>query len=243
MEVAARLRYIPFVRRRRKLGGIDSLERRAASARLSIEVEHVLDVVHSDEPDAATRLRSLSYAHAWSGLEGKAQKLVPLAAWADLVARLLEHGPEALVELALLRDNPEAQRSMALTILESAADRGGRGALLRVATVLASRLPDDIVLAAECASRLNEAFFGLPVAEPDAAPIRAFLHDLLGQELIAAQRATAACALRWFGDQESIRIIKALPPLPSPWADAPSTCIRRVQARLRSLANARPPAT
>jgi hypothetical protein len=108
--------------RRRNPRAMHSLERRAASGPLSIEVEHVLDVVHSEEPDAASRLRSLSRTQEWPGLEGKAQSLVPLAAWADLVAHFLERGPDALVELAWSRDNPEELRALAVAILETAAE-------------------------------------------------------------------------------------------------------------------------
>ncbi len=216
-----------------------TLSRKATDGRL--EVEDLLRVAVTGGAADVPFLRSLEARCGWSytGKKGRG-RVVPLGRWSEVVCRFLEGGCNGLVRLS--RESTEAPE-FCLSVLESVRTPESVAAVAEIAGQVLDRPQSDVRLATRLAEGFNRLLSGKggPAVGADVERrIREFLHRLLALDLTEAQRASAVCALRGVGDEESLAVIAAQPPLRGCWAGVETAAARAIRLRLRRLGTADP---
>lgn len=205
----------------------DALSRRAR--RGTLEVEHLLAAARQPSLELAETLEALTVELKWPSAPCPPQ--VPMGSWAAVVSRYCRGGRAAIEDA--LRD--PALCTVALSLLEALADPPSLDAVARLAARLSMSTAEDLAFAHEVSGTLNFlGIDGVAGGAPEILEIGAFLNRLLSlSDLTTAGRVL--CALRYFGDSESLRLIRALPTLPPEWDSMKSAATRAINKRLKLL--------
>lgn len=207
----------------------EALRRRAK--RGTLEVEHILASARAPSPELAEALEVLAVEQEWP--KAPSFPLVPFATWAEVVILYCRGGHQALEDA--IKDS--ALRDFALPLLVEIGGEQSLEIVLRLAAQLDLSATDNLDVAHSVASAVN--FLGMNGAEGNAqAQWRAseFLNRLLPLSQSPVRIGTVLCALRFFGDDQSLSLMKALPELPYEWKSVKNAAIRAVKKRAQLLA-------
>jgi hypothetical protein len=208
-----------------------SLRKRAAKR--SLEVEHLLHVAVIGDASDAAFLKSLAAECDWpNSADVNGVHVVPLGTWNKAVCCYLEKGYPGLVQLAKKSDS----RLFSLAILRELKTVESISALIEIAGKVIERPAANRELASRIASVFNFilSFDGAPaISRKVETHIRQFLHRLLAEPLNDAEKASVVCALRGVGDEESIELIRALPPFREAWSGTEKVACKQIKSRIR----------
>ena len=169
-------------------------------------------------------LRELAAQYDW--LHHPCFPKVPLATWSEIVSTYCVDGFDGIALLA----EDQAKRPLIFSFLEKIPSDQTLTAILKIAEPEFS-LPDaDTKMSVKTASVLN--MLGLSKVRPqETGKVREFLHRLLSMVENDADVGTVMCALRWYGDSQSIELIRAKPSMSEAWESARRAAIRAIKKR------------
>jgi hypothetical protein len=104
--------------------------------------------------------------------------------------------------------------------------------VIRIAASDAIADRDNPQQTAAIVNALNLAAMNSPTGgptKPDRAVDRAFLHAAAARAASEDQWPSLLCALRFFGDETSLGLISACPPLPSHWEAVRKGAVRAIR--------------
>ena len=153
---------------------------------------------------------------------------MPLATWAAVVSVYCRAGHDGLFEIAREPD----VLTFVLGLLEALKTDEALATVVRIAgsDAIASRA--DAQQTAAIVSALNLAAMNSPSGgptEPDRVAGRNFLHAASAHADNADQWASLICAPRFFGDEGSLDVISACPPLPPHCEPARKAAVRAIK--------------
>lgn len=203
--------------------------RARAKRRHAVEVEHLVAFARLGDPAAAAPLRELAATHQWPR---SGRGVVPLGAWVDAIAALLEQGVGALarqakskklspfIVVALLEEIPTHESTAALLELAKRADKEGDAELLAVSL-----------------GGLNTVFVGDPSFDATgshARTARALVHRILKRKLSSREAFDCYCVLQLVGDESSLALIASRPPLTGDYKGEEAVAMRVLKRALAS---------
>jgi hypothetical protein len=196
----------------------------------TLEVEQLLHAATKPTPDLADALDQLTAEMDWQAHPCFPQ--VPLATWAAIVSHYCRHGHAGLVQAAHDPDMLPFALGLLAAIrtdeaLETVIRIAGNDAIVGLATPeQTAQIVDALNLAAMKARRLP--------AEADCATARDFLHSAWARAVHEEEWGTLLCALRYFGDETSLALIAACPPLPPHWEAARKEAVRSIRKAMKA---------
>lgn len=211
-----------------------ALRRKAAAD--TVEVEDLTAFALLNEVCAASVIRELQVEFAWPRTNRvRGVHVVPLGRWAEVVCLYLEGGCDALTAYA--RSSEPESFNFAVSVLSEVKTSACVVALAELAADVSRALPkrkkDGLKLSE--AINLTLSFKNPPPVRPKTTrELRTFLHSLLGKRLTETESAWVVCALRGVGDEESIRLISALPKFKSPWLGLELMACKAIKKRIKS---------
>jgi hypothetical protein len=207
---------------------IAALTRKAALG--TLEVEDLLRVASKPAADVADALDALATEQGWPA--HPCFPAVPLATWAAVVSVYCRAGHDGLFEIAREPD----MLPFVLGILEALKTDEALATVVRIAGSDAIAGRADARQTGAIVSALNLAAMnsrpGGPT-ESDRVAGRNFLHAASARAGNADQWASLVCALRFFGDETSLDVISACPPLPPHWEPARKAAVRAIKRAAR----------
>lgn len=213
---------------------IKSITARARAG--SLEVEHLLKEARYPDAALADALDALTAEQAWPSVAdtGDGKLVVPLAAWAQVVAAYARDGYPGLLALAA----DPALADFVIGLLEELKTREALNTLMQAFGDQLDSPEQDMARAARIAAALNLMLSfkpAVPVEPAQAGRLRAFLHALHACAESDAQRAGALLALRGVGDEHSADFAMAQRMAP-PWQDVPGLVARHIKKARRNAA-------
>ena len=206
------------------------IERLAATGEL--EVEHLLAILHCQEPDAAQRLARLSSEHGWSDVpEAALQATVPFATWVRVISSYLLSGIEGLTKIA--REN--VNTPFVLAVLEELGDVGAVQGMLTIFKREIDAPESNVPVSFGIASSLNQilSFKSAPkISDTEARQIRTFLLKLYPLAVRDVDRATIVLALRGVGDQDTLAFLATVRAFSGAWSEVKATTVRSIKKRI-----------
>ncbi len=210
---------------------IKSITARARAG--TLEVEHLLKEARYPDAALADALDALAVELGWPSVAGTGdgKLVVPLAAWAQVVAAYARDGYPGLLALAA----DPALADFVIGLLEESKTSEALDTLMRAFPDQLETPGQDGARAARIAAALNLMLSfkpAVPVAPAQAGRLRAFLHALHACAETDAQRAGALLALRGVGDEHSADFAMAQRLAP-PWRDVPALVARHIKKARR----------
>lgn len=207
----------------------DRILRKIHSGRF--EVEDILELAKYPSVDTAEQLQTVAKEGGWK--RGVSPPEVPLGDWADIVIAYCATGVSSLK----LMTSSDYQLHFVLGFLS---ELGSIEALHLSEEILLSepnRFLNDEQNGVKMSSTLNAILLSGDAKIQDSTnptAIREFLHSFLSNEISTASAGAAFCAVRFYGDRASIKLIERYPPLPSHWEQARKVAKRAIVQRLRA---------
>ena len=138
--------------------------------------------------------------------------LVPLATWSEIVSTYCIDGFDGIALLA----EDQVKRPLVFSFLEEIPSDQTLTATLKIAEPEISSPDADTEMSVKTASVLN--VLGLSkVRSQESGKVREFLHRLLAVVESEADVGTVMCALRWYGDDQTIELIRTKPTMSEYW--------------------------
>lgn len=194
----------------------------------TLEVEHLLRAAREGSSSLADELDAVATAMGWSLTSSYPE--VPWARWTQAIGIYCREGHAGLIAAAV----DPIVLPFVVGLLEELKSPEALQSLATIAISQRDRLLDDTVLASRVIAALNLAggsAMELPI--PERFAVRDFLHDALESVVTDQGRGVILCALRYFGDDTSLPIIAACPPLPPHWESARVAAVRGIRKAAR----------
>lgn len=189
-----------------------------------VEVEDITRLAKNPSLKNAELLRDLATKYDWK--HHPCFPDVPLATWSEIVATYCVDGFDGL---ALLADD-QVKRPLVLGFLKEIPSDQSLRATLKIAELELSSPTANPEMSMKVASTLN--IFGLSkVKSQGVEAVRDFLHQLLNVVENEADIGTVLCALRWYGDEQTIGLIRVIPTMSDHWESARRAAIRAIKKR------------
>jgi hypothetical protein len=198
----------------------------------TLEVEHLLKIGASNPPGLAEAVQRLSDELQWPRFRpiGGGALKVPLADWADVVIAYARFGLAGLEPLL----SRARYASLVLALLIEIRSSEAVEALLQLFHQTVQAPGSNLERSLEVASAVNLllSFKNPPsISGEQETRLRGFLHQLLGQHLTEAQRATVICALRGVGNSETLDLLRSMADFNYSYAGLKASAIRAVRKR------------
>ncbi|WP_299085857.1 hypothetical protein [uncultured Ruegeria sp.] len=189
-----------------------------------VEVEDITRLAKKPSSRNAELLRDLAAKHDWK--QHPCFPEAPLATWAEIVATYCVDGFDGV---ALLADD-QVKRPLVFGFLEDIPSDQSLAATLRIAALELSSATANREMSLKVASALN--IFGLSKVKPQGVEaVRDFLHKLLSVAGDESEIGTVFWALRWYGDEQTIDLIREFPAMSDHWESARRAAIRAIKKR------------
>lgn len=199
----------------------------------TLEVEHLLHAARQASLGLADALDELAIARDWP--LAPCFPKVPMGTWARVVGVYCRDGYAGLLAAA---SNPDLL-AFVLGLLNGLKTDEAMTTVIRLARTYRDRLLANSDQAKQVAGALNVAAMNTPKHRPSEADRidgRDFLHDALLQATDDDHQGTILCALRFFGDEQSLSLISTRPPLPPHWESARTAAVRGIRKRVKQRA-------
>lgn len=191
-----------------------------------VEVEDVTRLARNPSVKHASLLATLSEQYEWR--HHPCFPYVPLATWGEVVSKYCSGGFEALVEASTDR----SMRPFVLGVIEDIPSYEALSAVLKIGRSELGAPEIDIKESMRLVKVLN--LFGCrKIVSPNPAEIRNFLHDLLRRTEDEVAIGTLMYALRWYGNESSLEIVRAAPAMSDHWEVARRAAIKAINKRVR----------
>ena len=196
---------------------------RSRAKRKDVEVEHLIAFAQIGDSAAAQPLRDLAAEYAWPR---KGARIVPLAAWVDVIAMFLEKGADGIVAaakrkkldvelvLSLLEELPSAKSATGALTIALGAEKERKEPLLKLALSALGMAIDDVTLDAKTSRAARE-----------------LAHRQLARKLGPVEVMACYNVLAVVGDATSAERIKARPLLTGAWKGAEKKALRAIAKR------------
>lgn len=197
----------------------------------ALEVEHLLGAAHSPSMSLAQDLDGLASEMDWR-LDAQFPT-TPWRKWIFVVSEYCRGGYQRLIEIAADRKYVP----FVCGLLEELRGDDALRCLHQVAGDLIEHPERDLETAIRVAQSVNLLCLLKPRANPesiDPAKVRDFLIRLLVRSVTDAQRGIVLCALRYYGDENSLAEIAKVPRLPKHWESTRLASRRAILKRLRT---------
>lgn len=200
------------------------------AAKGSLEVEHLLQAATHPAPDLAEALDALAAEQGWRTHPCFPE--VPLGTWATVVSVYCRSGHQGLLAAA----HDRHLLPFVLGLLEALKTDEALATVVRIAASdeIAGRA--DPQQTGAIVNALNLAAMNSPTGgptEPDREVGRDFLHAASARPASEDQWASLLCALRFFGDETSLGLISACPPLPPHWEPVRKSAVRAIRKAMK----------
>lgn len=189
-----------------------------------VDVEDITRLAKKPSQKNAVLLRDLAARYNWK--HHPCFPEAPLATWSEIVATYCVAGYDGL---SLLADD-RLKRPFVFRFLEDIPSDQTLTAIMELAEPEISSPASDPEMSVKIASALN-ALGLMKVCSQETGKLREFLHRLLIAVENEADVGTVMCALRWYGDDETIELIRARPFMPNHWESARRAAIRAIKKR------------
>ena len=209
----------------------------------TLEVEHLLKLVHTGNSDFVKPLQALKKNHNWLSVKGNLvvnddTRLIAFGTWTDIICEYLVKGINGLVECALKKDE---FFSFTISVLEELKGIESFNALSTI--LLSCTLPQDegFIMNIINATNMVASFKNPPKIDNSTTALKT---SLCIQETIEyfsnaqpkQNEKIALCllSLRGIGDESTIKFIQKLSPIVEPkyYAGTEKIVIRAIKKRL-----------
>lgn len=207
---------------------------RARAAKDELEVEDILEAAAKRVPGLDCVLENLIDECGWTdgGPLSSGAIEIPFRRWAITAIHFSRGDIPALLSLA--RDR--SYIPFVLALLQQLHTGESAHTVVNVAPEIFADPIRDPETALRIARSLN-LILSLPpqviLAPRTSEQVCHFLHTLIPLCKTDGQLATAVLGLRGVGGQQSLDLIRSLPPLSPPWSDATDLAIKAIRRRLR----------
>lgn len=199
-----------------------TLKKKAAI--VQVDVEDITRLARTPSLKHAKTLLALSKEHNWD--QHPCCPKVPLATWAEVVARFCVDSFDGLIEEA----TEKQKTSFVYGVLEKISSDQALATVLQIGQPELVAPEADTARSLRLVSTLN--MMGLSkVSSQKIGMVRDFLHRLLSRTEDEAKIGTIMCALRWYGDDSSIALIRDKPKMSEHWESTRRAAIRAIKKR------------
>ena len=182
----------------------------------SLEVEHILALVHKADKLIIPQLKELSEKNNWSEIND--ELIIPFATWVEIICEYLSEGIHKIISLAMEKNN---YSHFAIAVLEELKTIESVNGLSRVLSSCNLSVEKDYKIAIKILSSINLKLsfnnsIHLPLHEKEQ--LRKLI-ELKLMQIEASEFKTVSdvviclCALRGVGNEETIAMIKKRTPM------------------------------
>jgi hypothetical protein len=191
-----------------------------------VEVEDITRLARNPSAKNASLIATLAEQYGWR--RHPCFPYVPLATWGEMVSKYCVGGFETLVEASKDR----RMRPFAMGVIEDIPSDEALAAVLKIGWSEIDTPESDIEESMRLVKVLN--LFGCTkIVSPNPAEILNFLHRLLRWSEDEVAIGTLMYALRWYGNESSLEIVRSAPVMSDHWEAARRAAIKAIQKRIR----------
>jgi len=212
---------------------IQSLKKKIS--RGDYDVEDILMVAKYPSENTANELLGLARENKWKrNVSGRAG--IPFGDWVDVVVEYCLNGLSGLEDMV-------ARDDRVTFVLSLLSEIGSLPALNTAETILLNdydRFMKSEIYGNKIIGTLNLIAFSQKTKilnSQNVSEVREFLHKFLETTISDSSAGITFCALRFYGDNTSIPIIKQHPPIPDHWEDTRKSALSFIRRRLAKSKN------
>ena len=202
-----------------------------------LNVEDIIDISNSRDPDVAIILQEIKEQLNWPNEaidHDNGSITPPMGMWVDVACEYITSGYDGLLSIA---DN-ENKISFIVAFLQEYKTSESVNTLVQISDLYLSdsKSHKDTIIKIVSGLNLLLSFKGSPEIESSISfKARELVHKTLTLCEAQADYATAICALRGVGNDESIKLLSSIPKLEGSWAGTESIVKKAISKRLKNV--------
>lgn len=202
-----------------------------------LNVEDIIEISHSRSPDMVKILLDIKKELGWiseSILHDNGNITPPMGMWVDAACIFIRDGYKGLIDFSKKTNQAE----FAIAFLQEYKTVESVSSLLSIGLYYLGE-PEknkEILIKITGALNLILSFSGAPnIDEADCEQARVIIHKCLSLCTNQSEIGSVICALRGVGNEESIKLISALPKLENEWEGTEKIVTKAIRKRSRKV--------